>query len=229
MSTLIWDAPGARGYEIGVDHGVLYPDSTYGVPWNGLKAVTEKPEGGRASSYYLDGQKMRTTSAVSEYAATIEAFSAPPEFAICDGIQTLSVGLSQTHQKRQRFGFSYRTNVGNDITQDSGYKIHLVYNALAQPSERAYTSRSDSADPLTLSWDIQAVAPLLTGAHPTAHLVYSSKIHSEFIMTAIEDILYGTDTTDARLPTLAEVEGIIQRSGMGYGHGPYGQHPYGHA
>lgn len=228
MATLTWGAPGTREYEIGVDRGVLFPDSTYGVAWTGLKTVTEKPSGGEAVSYYLDGQRYETDTSPTEFSATIEAFSAPAEFAKCDGTTRLSVGLSQTHQRRKPFGLCYRTWVGNDADPFASYKIHIIYNAIAQPSEREYSTLTDSADPLGLSWDIETVDPIFAGVRMPSHLVVSTKDYSPLVMSQIETILYGDDTSEPYLPTRDDVISILQAKRIGYGHGLYGHGPYGH-
>lgn len=227
MAKLSWDLPEKRRYEVGVDRGVLFPDSTYGVAWPGLKAVSEKLSGGDITSYYLDGKRYRNQTSPTEFSATISAFSAPREFDPCDGIVWLAPGLSQTHQRRRRFSFAYRTLLGNSPKGVSyGYKLHLVYNAEAKPTERNYTTRSDSASPTELSWEIETVAPFVSGMTPTAHLVFSSARYGSYILSKLEDLLYGTSTTDSKLPTMDDIQSILATK-PGYGHGPYGHLPYG--
>lgn len=109
-----------------------------------------------------------------------------------------------------------------------GYKIHVVYNALAHPADRNYQSRSENNNPLTLSWDIDAVAALASGINPTAHIVIDSRKYAAEIVAQIEDILYGDSDNEARLPMPSEIQTIIQQATTGYGHGLYGHTAYGH-
>jgi hypothetical protein len=205
MTRLVWDAVGERFYETGVDHGVLYI-GTAGYAWPGLVSVTESTAGGEPRPYYVDGFKYLNLAAAEEFEATIEAFSAPPEFAPCDGINTMYAGLLITNQPRRAFGFSYRTKIGNDVDgSDHAYKLHLVYNALAAPSEQAYSTLSDQAEAPTRSWKLTTLAPKIYGYRPTAHFVVDSRNTPSATLTELEDFLYGTDTTASAMPTVREL------------------------
>lgn len=206
MTRVVWGTAGERFYEAGVDRGVLYPQAGPGVPWNGLINVNEQSVGGDVTGYYLDGLKILNLMSQEDFEATIEAFSAPPEFAACDGTLSLAAGLFITQQPRKTFGFSYRTLTGNDVLGlDYGYKIHLVYNALAKPSEKVRATTSDSPDVLRQRWDVVTRPPLSAGFRPSAHLVLDSNKTSPSRLSAVEDILYGSTTTAPRLPTPAEL------------------------
>ena len=204
MTRLNWGTTGERYYETGVDKGVLYVESTNGVAWNGLISVSESPSGGEPQPYYLDGFKFLNLASAEEYTATIQAFSSPSEFNICDGTVAISPGLFATHQPRKSFGLCYRTKLGNDVDGIGyGYKLHLVYNALAAPSERNNATLSDSTDPIELSWGITTTPPLLSAYKPTAHMVIDSKKTNSILLATIEDILYSS--TSARLPLPSEL------------------------
>lgn len=206
MTRLSWGSIGNRYFEAGVDRGVLYVGDNPGVPWNGLKAVNEAPSGGEPKPYYIDGFKYLNVASAEEYAATLEAFSAPPEFGVCDGTVGLQAGLFATQQPRKQFHLSYRTRVGNDIEgADHGSKIHLVYNALAKPSSRNNQTHGGSVSPLGLSWGITTNPPKATGFKPTAHFVIDSRYTPASIMSLIEGVLYGSNAANARFPTVAEL------------------------
>lgn len=206
MARLVWGSVGERFYEAGADRGVLYVGSAAGVAWNGLTSVKESPSGGDPQPYYIDGYKYINIAAAEEFEATLEAFSSPKEFAPCDGTGQIANGLFITQQPRQQFNLSYRTRVGNDVAgTDLGYKLHLIYNALAAPSSRDNNSIGDKPDPNKLSWDITVRPPRLTGYKPSAHLVIDSRTALSADLTALETILYGQDFIDPRFPTQAEV------------------------
>lgn len=210
MARIMWGLDGERFFEAGIDRGVLYPPGDAGVPWNGLKAVRETPNGGEALPYYIDGYKYANISAAEEFAATLEAFSSPYEFSLCDGSARVASGLYATQQPRKPFGLSYRTKVGNDINGvDNDYKIHLVYNALASATGRANASISDSVSPLALSWNITSRPPLSVGYKPTAHLVIHTRDVDPEILQAIENLLYGDEVSSAGLPTQADLIALM--------------------
>lgn len=206
MTRFVWDQVGKRPYETGADRGVLYLDD-FGYVWNGLISVSEEPTGGEISSYYIDGVKFLSVTSTEDFAATIEAFSSPPEFAACDGSKAIYSGLIVTQQRRKPFGFSYRTLIGNDANPEVGYKIHLVYNALAGPSTRQNNTLNDNPNPSTYSWKIDAVPPLMLGSgfKPTAHFIIDSTTIPAEVLTTIEDILYGNESDDPRMPSQAEL------------------------
>ena len=214
MTKLLWDQAGERLYETGVNKGVLYPRSTdgsypLGVAWNGLTAVTESPSGAEATPLYADNIKYLNLMSAEEFGATIEAYTYPDEFAACNGEAALTEGVSIGQQARQSFGMSYVTKVGNDIDSEHGYKIHLIYGALAAPSEKAYATVNDSPEAITFSWEVTTTPVEVTGFKPTATLVIdSTKVEAEK-MAAIEDILYGSTSEEARLPLPDEVLEII--------------------
>ena len=174
MSKLVWDKTGERLYETGVDHGVLYPIQAgglynKGVAWNGLTAVTESPSGAEASPIYADNIKYLNLMSAEEFGATIEAYTYPDEFAECDGSAEIATGVTIGQQARKVFGLSYRTVIGNDVdSNDYGYKLHLIYGALAAPSEKGYTTINDSPEAITFSWEVSTTPVNVTGFKPTA-------------------------------------------------------------
>lgn len=211
MTRLTWGAIGERYFETGVDRGVLYVGSEEGVPWNGLVSVSESPTGGDAQPFYIDGVKYLDHKASEEFEATIEAYTYPDEFSVCDGTASVSNGLFATQQKRKPFGLCYRTRVGNDVDGiDHAYKLHLVYNAKVAPSSRASTTVSESIAPDNFSWAITTTPPFIRGHRPTAHFVIDSRETTAHLMSRIEDVLYGTADEAARLPTLPELVYIFE-------------------
>ena len=214
MSRISWNKSGESFFETGVDRGVLYVDMKAGVPWTGLISVAESPTGGEARPYYQDGIKYLNIASKEEFAATINAFTAPKEFAPCDGVGFLQNGLFATLQPRKAFNLSYRTLIGNDVDgSEHGYKIHLVYNALAGPSERSNNTFGGEVNLNILSWQITTLPPSLTELKPTAHLVIDSRYTPRGLLIAIEDILYGSDAAEARMPMASEVVSMFQSEG----------------
>lgn len=221
MSKLVWDAIGERFYETGTKKGVLYPQvgSAYpkGVVWNGLTAVTESPEGGEATAIYADDIKYLNIRSVEDYGATIEAYTYPDEFADCDGSRTVAPGVTIGQQPRKPFGFSWVTTVGNDVDYDEhGYKIHLVWGATASPSEKSYATINDSPEAITFSWEVDTIPVEVPGYKPTSHMEIDSAKTDPEALAALEDILYGTASADARLPLPAEVISIVGGSAVTY-------------
>ena len=208
---LAWDQTGEKIYETGVDRGVLYiPDATgvyaTGFAWNGLTAVTESPSGAEVSAQYADNIKYLNLVSAEEFGASIEAYTYPEEFGQCDGTAAPAAGVAIGQQTRKNFGLAYRTLVGNDLEgTEHGYKIHLIYGALAAPSERAYATVNDSPEAITFSWEVTTTAVSVPGYKPTAQLTVDSTKVSAEDLEALEAILYGDETEDARLPLPEEV------------------------
>jgi hypothetical protein len=210
MTKLAWDQVGERLYETGVDRGVLYIPTagvySNGYAWNGLTTVTESPSGAEASPQYADNIKYLNLVSAEEFGGTIEAFTYPDEFAQCDGTATPSAGVAVGQQSRKTFGLAYRTRLGNDVDgTDNGYKLHLVYGALAAPSEKAFATINDSPEAITFSWEFTTTPVDVPGLKPTALLTIDSTKVSAGALSDLEDILYGTPGTDPRLPLPAEV------------------------
>ena len=209
MARAVWNDVGARLYHIGVDRGMLYT-SLSSVPWSGLVSVTESPSGGDVTPYYLDGQKILNIAAGEDFNCSIQTFAAPVEFAPCAGWLVLSPALYATDQPKETFGFSYRTIVGNDQSgSDFAYRVHLVYNALAQTSDFSHETITESVSPKTHSWNITTSPVTIPGYRPTAHFVFDTRKNSADVMTALEDILYGNDTTGPRLPATSELVALL--------------------
>lgn len=218
MSRLVWDETSKRFYETGIKRGVLYPQNAVGlyplgVPWNGLSAMTESPSGAEPTPVYADDAKYLNLMSAEEFGATLEAYTYPDEFAVCDGQGVMSNGVVIGQQKRKAFGLCYRTVLGNDVDgEDYGYKLHLVYGALAAPSEKAYQSISDSPEAITLSWEITTTPVEVTGFKPTASLTIDSTKVDAAKLAILENILYGTTESDPRLPLPDEVASIFVES-----------------
>lgn len=210
MARIAWNTAGSRFYEAGVDRGVLYVGTSVGVPWIGLISVEESPTGGEAKPYYIDGMKYLNLSNAAEFEATISAYTYPVEFSQCDGTARIRSGLFFGQQQRKSFGFSYRTAVGNDTEgSQHGYKIHLVYNALATPSSSSASSYSDSVEATEFSWSLTTKSRVIPGRNPTAHVIVDSRYTHPVTLEFIEDILYGSETEVSRLPTPQELVDIF--------------------
>lgn len=206
MTKLSWSTISERFFEAGISHGVLYINNANGVPWNGLISVSESPSGGDVTPIYIDGIKQLNDISNEEFEATITAYTYPDEFGQCDGTVEVKYGLYATQQSRKSFGLSYQTRIGNDIDgTDHGYKIHLIYDATATPSNRDNRTLGDNVDPLNFIWKIASVPPAVGGYKPTAHFVIDSREVPSDLMNQLSDILYGSDTTEPRLPSVSEL------------------------
>lgn len=210
MSALVWDEVGSHFYETGLDRGVLYVPTGSAVPWNGLISVSEKSDGGALTSHYIDGQKYADLLTGENYRATLEAFTYPEEFEQFNGFSSVMPGFIATRQSRRTFGLSYRTKVGNDLSGDLGYKIHLIYNATALPTEFVYNTLSNDPDAARFSWDIVAVPVSVGGKKPTAHIIIDSLSSSPEALEIINLALYGDETHDAYLPTPTEFLTLLE-------------------
>lgn len=215
---ITWDKSGERYYETGVKRGVLYvmDKGAYGngVAWNGLTAVTESPSGAEASPMYADDIKYLNLYSAEEFAATVEAYTYPDEFAECDGSAEIAPGVTIGQQKRKTFGMCYTTVLGNDTDgNDYGYKIHIIYGANAAPSEKAYATINDSPEAITFSWELSTTPVEVAGHKPTASLTIDSTKTTPEKMKAIEDILYGTESQEPRLPLPSEIATLLKSEG----------------
>lgn len=208
---LVWDQTGERLYETGVKKCALYPqstDGTYpkGVAWNGITAVTESPSGAEATALYADDIKYLNLISAEEFGATIEAYTYPDEFAECDGSAEIVKGVKIGQQARKAFGLCYRTTLGNDVTNDAyGYKLHFIYGAMASPSEKGYATINDSPEAITFSWEVTTTPVSVDGFKPTASLVIDSTKADPTKLVELEKILYGIESTEARLPLPNEI------------------------
>ena len=223
MSKLVWDKTGERLFETGVSKGVLYPIQaeglyTKGYAWNGLSAVTESPSGAEATPIYADNIKYLNLISTEEFAATIEAYTYPDEFAECDGSASLAKGVTVGQQARKMFGLCYRTEIGNDVDGNAhGYKLHLIYGAMAAPSEKAYATINDSPEAISFSWEVSTTPVNVRGFKPTASITIDSTKADAGKLAELEEILYGKDPTsepsadgvDPRLPLPDEIATIM--------------------
>lgn len=221
MARLTWDGTGTRWYEVGTSQGVLYPmkaDGTgydTGVAWNGLTAVTDSPDGAEANDMYADDIKYASLRSAETAGGTIEAYTYPDEFIPCDGGATDSAkGLVIGQQGRRKFGFCYKTKMGNDTTSDvdAAYKLHIVYGATASPSEKSYETINDSPEGMTFSWDFDTTPVAMKNHKPVATLTIDSRTATQVGLKALEDALYGTDTVEARLPLPDEVATLLGKT-----------------
>ena len=215
MSKLIWDEIGKRYYETGVRNGVLYPRDAsgaypLGVAWNGLTAVNESPSGAEPSPLYADDIKYLNLLSAEEFGCTIEAYTYPDEFALCDGSAALSLGVMINQQRRSAFGLCYKTALGNDTDDtDYGYKLHLVYGALAAPSDKNYATINDNPEAITFSWAVTTTPVTVAGFKPTASLTINSTKVNAAKLALLEAILFGTESTNPRLPLPDEIKTLF--------------------
>lgn len=216
MAKLVFDELGKRFYETGVSNAVLYPqadDGSYpkGVAWNGITAANESPSGAESNDQYADNIVYLSLTGAEKFEGTIEAFSSPAEFDECDGMKELSKGLTVSQQTRKPFGFAYKSILGNDIKgNDYGYKLHIWYGCKAAPSERSHSTVNDSPEPQNPSWSISSTPVVVPGAKPSSVLTFNSTTTPAEKLKKIEDILYGTDEADARLPLPTEIIDLLK-------------------
>jgi hypothetical protein len=192
--------------------------NTYGkgVAWNGLTTVSENPSGAEPTSVWADNGKYLNLISAEEFGATIEALMYPKEFRECMGQNTIAPGVVAGQQTRRPFGFVFKTIVGNDTELDNyGYKIHIIHQAVAAPSEASYATVNDSPEQTTLSWELSTTPVPVPGQKPTAQLIIDStdpEIDPDKL-AALEAILFGSDETgeegDARLPMPAEIISLM--------------------
>lgn len=211
MPQLIWDAAGDKTFERGLNRGVLYPPNGDGVVWNGLISVNENASNTSATAYYVDGVKYYQQPGVKEFGASIEAYTYPEEFEVLEGFSDDSKGISFDQQGAEEFGLSYCTQMGDDLDHDRGYKIHLIYNAMVDKSDRNHKSNSDQTDPNNFRWDIVTRPILVPGLKPSSHVIIkSTKTHKD-LLEELEFILYGSETTPARMPSVEELVTLFSR------------------
>lgn len=213
MTKLVWDKVGERVFETGVDRGVLYLPEGGAVPWNGLTGVSENRSGDSSTPYYLDGVKYLDDQPPNDYAATLNAFTYPNEFNLFDGVAELDYGVYIDNQVPLSFNLSYRTRVGNDESgTDYGYKIHVLYNLTASPTDKAYSAIADTTTPSEFSWDITGVPVMIPGYRPSSHVIIDTRKAPNGSLVYLETSLYGTDDTD---PVFLSPSEIINRLSQG--------------
>ena len=226
MSRLVWDKIGERFFETGLQQGVLYPQTKggaygKGVAWNGLISVTESPSGAEATPLYADNIKYLNLISNEDFGASIEAYTYPAEFEQCDGSATIADGVKIGQQPRKAFGLVYKTFIGNDTEgNDNGYKLHIIYGAMATPSEKSYQTINDSPEAITFSWDLTTTPVEIPGFKPSAIVTIDSRSVPAEKLKDVEDALFGTDaatepdTTPATEPRLLMPNELVTIVGL---------------
>lgn len=215
MTALVWDEIGKRLYETGVKKVVMYPIDANGAfpvgyAWNGVTAINERPSGAEPTALWADDIKYLNLMSAEDFAATIEAYTYPDEFAECDGSAEIQTGVIIRQQPRKAFGLCYRTVLGNDTDMaDYGYKLHLVYNCMAAPSEKDHSTINETPEAITFSWELSTTPVNVAGYKPTATLEIDSTKVNETKLAALEEILYGSATAEPRLPLPDEVKTLL--------------------
>lgn len=216
MSKLVWDKVGERYYETGVSRGVLFVQKTdggyeNGVAWSGLRSVSENPDGADPTDLYADNIKYAVMRSAENFKATIGAYTAPDEFDACDGGAEIAGGINIGQQRRTPFAMAYCTRVESDTLKgDKAYKLHIIYNATAAPSERSHETVNDSPSAMELSWDIETTPIEVDGFDPTATVTIDSRKVSAAALKKIEDALYGTNDAESKLLMPNEIVALVK-------------------
>lgn len=217
MTRIQWNAPGERIFYAGLDRGVLFVEDRPGVPWNGLVAVSEQPADGTITPRYIDGRKYLNISSIEEYVADIRAYTYPDEFEECDGVYFDSYGVGYGQQERKPFSIAYRSLVGNDLQSiDHAYRLHIVFDLTAEPSSIEHGTLSNTIDPNIFGWRVASLPsePLYPGLEPVSHIIFDSRRVSKEIMEKLEEWLYGTATSDSRLPRFEDFKELFVAYGL---------------
>lgn len=216
MSKIIFDNTGEKIYETGVDHCVLYvrDGNTYqtGVAWNGITAINESPSGAEATPIYADNIKYLNIVSGEDFGATIEAYTYPDEFTECDGSAEIIAGVKIGQQTRKPFALCYRTLVGNDVAGTGfGYKLHFIYNAQAAVSAKNYKTINESPEAMSFSWEISTTPEVVEGFKPTATVTVDSTKVDATKLKALEDKIYGTESSEPTMPTISEIVSLLSK------------------
>lgn len=212
MTTLVWDQPGERFYENGVSRGVFYGSDSKGIAWNGLTSVEESNDDS-VEPLYFDGYKYAELVTLGDFTGKLKAYTYPDIFVLYEGMDVRKGGFYLGNQPKSRFGLSYRTEMNNDSEVQTGYKIHLLYNLIAIPSEKIYQTMSLDTSPTDFEWDISAIPEHVDKFRPTAHVVIDSRKIDPFLLSDLEDLIYGTEEKDPVLPDLNGLVSFVQKWG----------------
>ena len=211
MAVLEWDKDGQKLWYTGVEKTILFVqnnDGTYGkgVAWNGVTKIGEKPTGAEVKTLYADNGEYCNLTTKEKHEGSIEAYMYPDEFMECDGSKEIVTGLVAKQQTRKSFALCYVTNIGNDVEgEDYGYKLVFVYGCKASPSQIDHNTIAEDTDPQTMSWDYKTTAIDVPGMKKTAVLEVNSKKVDAAGLAELEEIIYGTASTDSRLPMPSEI------------------------
>lgn len=204
MTALTWDGSGERLYETGIDRGVLYLSDGSGVPWNGLTSFEDKSTGS-TTPLYFDGLVYNYITVLSDFTASLKAYTYPDEFLEFEGVQDANNGFFVSGQMPKFFGLSYRSLIGSDLDPAFGYKIHILSNIIAVPSSKGYITNAKSIKALEFEWELSAVPSLIPGYRPSPHLIFDTTKSTPEFVAALETLLYGSDTTEPKLPSFQEL------------------------
>lgn len=209
MTAIVWDQAGSRRYETGVDRGVLYLTDGTAVPWNGLTSIVE----GRSrdvKSYYLDGIKYHDCVVPGDYDAKLQAFTYPDELDLLIGSKHMAPGVTVYDQPVQIFHLSYRNRIGNDLAGvDYAYRVHIVYNVVANPNDVTFDTIGDQASAKPFEWDLKATPNSIIGMRPTCHISLDSRLIASSLLHTLETRLYGSSSVNPDLPDFAELIGML--------------------
>jgi hypothetical protein len=212
MSVLTWDGTGQRFFETGLDRGVLYLEDGSGVAWHGLTAVDERTIGAQTSPVYWDGVKIDDVVSVGDFSATLKAITYPDEFSEYEGVVESTNGLFVTGQMPGFFGLSWRTKVGNDVNALLGYKIHVATNLIAVPTQKSHRTQTNNPDMEEFEWTLTSIPSRVPGYKPTAHLIFETAKSTPEFVTLLEEMLYGSVSTNAYLPSLGDLVSLASAS-----------------
>lgn len=219
---LKWDQDSKRYYETGTSHGVLYVKKAngtydYGVAWNGLTAFSESPSGAEETELYANDKKYGSLRSAEKFGGTIEAYTYPEEFEQCDGSMEVATGVTIGQQPRTSFGFTYRTVVGNDVSDDYGYKLHIIWNASVSPSEKSYASINDSPEAITFSWELATTPTEVTvngvKKYTASMVIDTTKLtngKNNAQLKALEASLYGVEGVEADAQANPPIEAVTE-------------------
>lgn len=214
---MVWDQTNERLYETGIEQVALFPQAAgaypAGVPWNGVSALNITPSGAEPTALWANNRKYLTLMSAEELGGTIEAFMYPDEWAACDGSAEVAPGVFIGQQARTSFGLAAKTLIGNDTEGTKlGYKLHLIWGALASPSEDANATVNDAPEAKTMSWEFTTTPVQVEGYEPTSYMcIDSTKVDAEKL-AALEKIIYGDADTEPRLPLPEEVISTIGKA-----------------
>lgn len=145
------------------------------------------------------------------YAGTINCYQFPEEFNRCLGNKSKKVGdvdIYAHEQEGEPFRMAYRTALNDETNGRVGYRYHVVYGLVADPSDMTYETINDSPEAVEFSFDVEGT-PISFGDITACEYTFDvyekasgthEKNDTNTTIKKILDTLFGSAEAEAMCP-----------------------------
>lgn len=192
----------------GLDRGLIYIGNSVYV-WDGLQKVSVANDSGLGEYVYIDGIPVNVRRPVIQPSYQITAFTYPDKFQDLIGQKTES-GVNYFDRVSKMFSVSWRSTVTSDIR--TYHRYHFLLGCITVGSGFDFSTNTETNEFSSFVFDVKSFPQTILDSKKTSYFFIDSRELNTVGEKALEDHLYGSDSSNAKFPDLNYVKQLFEKN-----------------